>query len=440
MAAQTKIVEQYKITPNSPPNPPITDSSAKTSLNDEAAAFEIRDDFEQFTQKNDVFRRSWWDERIRSEKAKLFYATYREPLKTWRKADGFTQKDFALRNAAWHVSDIFAELKEDQDRREGFSDAFTLQRDVASQKTDLGTPQKAAVEIKQVAKAYGAGLVGITSFDKRWQYKNKFSDMSQTERPPEIPEGLEHVIVVAQAMDYEWLRTVPSALSGAATGLGYSHDALVVLSITQYIRNLGYEAIASMNDTALAIPYAIKAGLGEYGLNGLLITKEFGPRVRLGKIYTNLPLAHDNPIHFGVKEFCATCQRCSNTCPVKAIAGGTPSSKTYNQSNIKGVRKWTVDGEKCFGYWVAQNSDCSICIRVCPYNKDFSKWWHRLGRRLAGTGLRRFMRWLDIAMGYGQRLEPNLWWQGQRETLRGKVWNLLSRPKGRAKKKKRSSK
>ena len=39
------------------------------------------------------------------------------------------------------------------------------------------------------------------------------------------------------------------------------------------------------------------------------------------------------------------------------------------------MRKWSVDAEKCFGFWVGQNSDCSICIRVCPYNKDFSKWW-----------------------------------------------------------------
>ena len=126
--------------------------------------------------------------------------------------------------------------------------------------------------------------------------------MSSTSRPAEIPDTLNNVIVVAQPMDYELVRTVPSALSGSATGLGYSHDALVVLSLTQYIRNLGYEAIASMNDTSLAIPYAIKAGLGEYGRHGLLITPKYGPRIRLGKIYTNLPLAHDQPINFGVKE------------------------------------------------------------------------------------------------------------------------------------------
>ena len=262
---------------------------------DAVAGFQLLPTFKRFNQKDDVFRRSWWDERIRTRKSELFYETYREPLKTWRRADGFTQRDYALRNATWHVSDIFTELKQDQDRREGFSDEFTLNRDVAEEQIDLGTPEDAAAEIKRVATGFGADLIGITNYDERWMYINKFSDMSQQEKAQEIPVGLDSVIVVAQAMDYDLIRTVPSALSGAATGLGYSHDALVVLSLAQYIRNLGYNAIASMNDTALAIPYAIKAGLGEYGRNGLLITKEFGPRIRLGKIFTDLPLAIDPP-------------------------------------------------------------------------------------------------------------------------------------------------
>ena len=107
-------------------------------------------------------------------------------------------------------------------------------------------------------------------------------------------------------MDYDLIQTVPSALSGAATGMGYSLDTVVLLALAQYIRNLGYEAVASLNDTALAIPLAVQAGLGEYGRNGLLITKEFGPRLRLGKIFTDLPLASDQPIRFGVREFCET--------------------------------------------------------------------------------------------------------------------------------------
>ena len=389
------------------------------TLNNDVPGAEILEDFERFHQKNDVFRRSWWDERVRSQKAELFYETYRQPLQTWRKAEGFTQKDYALRNAAWHVSDLFTEMKENEDRREGFSDVFTLQREVASTKIDAGTPTEAAEEIKRVAEAFGAGAVGITNYDERWQYASRFSDMSLTERPPEVDESLPHVIVVTQPMDYDWIRTVPSALSGAATGLGYSHDALVALSIAQYIRNLGYQAVASMNDTSTAIPYAIQAGLGEYGRNGLLISEAFGPRLRLGKIYTDLPLAHDAPISFGVKAFCDICRRCTQGCPVKAIPDGAPSAEVYNQSNVKGVRKWTVNGEKCFGYWAAQNSDCSICIRVCPYNKDYSKRRHRLGKWLAGTPLRGFMLWLDGALGYGQRLKPKVWWQGQQSNQGG---------------------
>ncbi len=60
-------------------------------------------------------------------------------------------------------------------------------------------------------------------------------------------------------MDKTLVDTVPSALSGAAVGMGYSKDALCLLTIAQYIRNLGYQAVPSMNDTANAIPYAIQA-------------------------------------------------------------------------------------------------------------------------------------------------------------------------------------
>jgi len=235
--------------------------------------------------------------------------------------------------------------------------------------------------------------------------------MSLKSYPPEIPESLNNVIVVALPMDYELVKTVPSALSGSATGLGYSHDALTVLSLTQYIRNLGYEAIGSMNDTSLAIPYAIQAGLGEYGRNGLLITKKYGPRARLGKIYTDLPLSHDKPIQFGVKKFCNICNICAKECPVKAIPYGAPSEISYNQSNIIGVRKWSVDGEKCFSFWTAQNSDCSICIRVCPYNKDYSKRINRIGLKLSGTWLRHLLLWLDVKLGFGKRQKSSNWWK-----------------------------
>ena len=143
---------------------------------------------------------------------------------------------------------------------------------------------------------------------------------------------------------------------------------------------------------------------------GYSLLKKYGPRVRLGKIYTNLDLSHDKQIHFGVKEFCNICNLCASSCPVKAIPYDAPSDITYNKSNISGVRKWSVDGEKCFSFWTAQNSDCSICIRVCPYNKDYSKLINRIGIRLAGTWLRNLLLWIDIKLSYGKRKKSSKWW------------------------------
>ncbi|MEZ5727141.1 MAG: reductive dehalogenase domain-containing protein [Burkholderiaceae bacterium] len=386
-------------------------SSVDPSASDAAAGFEVGLDFERFAQRNDIYRRSFWDERIRSPRTERFYRTYRETLSEWRRAEGFTQRDYALRNAAWHVSDLFTEYRRDQDRREGFSDPYTLQLPEAAERVPFDSPRVAADEIRRVARVFGAGDVGFTARDERWMYSAKMSDMSGLERPVDVPPELDQVIVIAMPMDLDLIATVPSALSGAATGLGYSQDALVLLGLTQYLRNLGYRAVASANDSALAVPLAVKAGLGEYGRLGLLISPRFGPRLRLGKIFTDLPLAHDSPRAFGVREFCDQCRRCVVACPVKAVPDGPPGPPPPGPSYLKGVRKWTIDAEKCFGYWAAQNSDCAICIRVCPYNRDFSRRGARVWRWLAGTRLRRLALWLDLRSRRSERLSPRQWWQ-----------------------------
>ncbi|MEM9653604.1 MAG: reductive dehalogenase [Actinomycetota bacterium] len=386
-----------------------------TRVDDEEAGFEVLDDFERFSQVNDVFSRSWWDDRIRSEKSATFYATYRRPLEKWRKANGFTQRDYALRNASWHVSDVFTEMYEDRGRRDGFLDPLSMLRDGADQQLPPDSPEDGARDLKHVAKAFGADLVGITAWDSRWVYTERFSIATGSAKPNDLPHDLTSVVMIGQSMDVDLIRTAPSALSGAATGLGYSRDAAVLLGVAQYIRNLGYQAIPSMNDTALAIPLAIKAGLGEYGRHGMVITPEFGSRLRFGKIFTDMPLSHDRPITFGVKSFCEQCDRCAGACPARAIPHGEPVSVALNQSGLKGVRKWSVDGEACFGYWSKINTDCAICVRICPWTRDYSKRRHRLWRRLAGTRLRGLLLAIDDRLGGGKRLKPNDWWLGARE-------------------------
>jgi epoxyqueuosine reductase QueG len=184
------------------------------------------------------------------------------------------------------VVDLFAEMSDGEDLRDGFLSPLGQLRDGPAEPFNLGCSQEAAGTVKQVAKLFGADLVGICAHDERWVYTQRYARKAAEGRPIELPKGLNSVVVVGQAMDHDLVDTVPSALSGAAVGLGYSKDALVLLAVAQWLRNLGYEAIPSLNDTALAIPLAIQAGLGEYGRHGMVITPEFGPRVRFGKIFT----------------------------------------------------------------------------------------------------------------------------------------------------------
>ena len=373
---------------------------------DLAAGIEVTEDFERFNQRNDIFTRAFWDDRIRTKQTDAFFASYRMEA-TPRRGDGFTQKDFALRNASWLISDLISDRGNDTGRREGFQTAIANDTPVAPMQHSVDDPAKMALEIKRIATFFGADLCGITDMDDRWLYGARVDTRDMSDAPNDLPEGMTSVIVMGHQMEEDLIATYPSALAGAATGREYSHEAAVVMQVAAYIRNLGYEATASMNDTGLVIPYAIKAGLGEYARNQMVITPDFGPRLRFSKIFTSLPLTPDVPKPRGVRTFCDICTKCADACPVKALPYGPPEVSNET-SAINGVRKWTSDAEKCFGFWAKLSSDCAICMRVCPFNRDFSKWRHRTWLRLALSPGRKLALWLDRKRG--QRRKPSEWW------------------------------
>lgn len=375
---------------------------------DAAAGIEVTEDFEPFVQRNDVFSRAMWDKTVRSDKADAFFASYRMEAAP-RRSDGFSQRDFALRNAAWLISDVITNRSAADGRREGFQAPIAEDTPVAPDRVPVDNPHKMPSEIKKVARFFGADLCGITDNDPRWLYRSRVDTRDMSEAPLDLPQGLTHVIVLGHEMEEGLVATYPSALAGAATGREYSHEAAIVMQLAAYIRNLGYRAVPSMNDTGLAIPYALKAGLGEYARNQMVITPEFGPRLRFSKIFTDLPLAEDSPRPRGVRAFCDICTKCADACPVKALPYGPPQVGGPNASALRGVRKWTSDAEKCFGFWTKIASDCAICMRVCPFNRDFSQAWHRMWLRLAMSPLRRLALWLD--RGRGKRLKPADWWR-----------------------------
>ena len=373
---------------------------------DAAAGIEVTEDFEPFHQRDDVFSRAFWDETVRSNKTDRFFASYRMEAAP-RKGDGFTQRDFALRNASWLISDVISDRGASDGKREGFQAPINYDAPVAPERVAVDDPAKMSAEIKRIAAFFGADLCAVTERDDRWHYATRVDTRDMSAASNELPEGVTHVIVLGHQMEEDLVATYPSALAGAATGREYSHEAAIVMQLAAYIRNLGYEAVASMNDTGLVIPYALKAGLGEYARNQLVVTPEFGPRLRFSKIFTSLPLAIDLPKKLGVTEFCNICTKCADACPVKALPFGEPDVSTQT-SAIKGVRKWTSNAEKCFSFWAKMSSDCAICMRVCPFNRDFTKLQHRLWLKLALSPLRKAALWLDRKRG--GRIKPAHWW------------------------------
>jgi epoxyqueuosine reductase len=309
----------------------------------------------RFDERRTIFSRMHWD-----RKASFYEVAYRGGAaeKIAQGISGYSHLDFARVLASWTVHDSF--LRAFSWRRTGEADPSlaTLERLAVSD------PLTLTAQVKDTARLFGADLVGVCNVDERWIYShNRSGD------PIEIPAACDRAIVMAIAMDRPSVGTSPQYLSAAATGVGYSKMAFTIACMAEFLRNLRYTAIPMGNDTALSVPLAIQAGLGQMGRNGLLTTQEFGSCVRLCKVFTDLPLVPDEPIDFGLPEFCKTCRRCADACEPGAISQHEdPTFDVACPSNNPGIRRWAVNADKCYEFWAENTAACSNCIVACPYS------------------------------------------------------------------------
>lgn len=226
-----------------------------------------------------------------------------------------------------------------------------------------------------------------------------------------IPTSMKYVIVMAFEMDPVGLSLEHGLESGGSVSHGYSRMAFTSASLAQFIRYLGYQAVPLGNDTGLSVPMAVDAGLGELSRIGILVTPKYGPRIRLAKVVTDMPLAADQPISFGVTEFCEVCGKCAESCPSGAITAGERGYDTPPTGN-PGVYKWAADGAKCINYWAESGTGCSQCIVSCPFNK-VEGWLHEATRILIGAKsgpLDKLLLKLDDASGYGTPKPSREFW------------------------------
>ena len=232
-------------------------------------------------------------------------------------------------------------------------------------KTTL-SPQEATVRVKGYSLKIGADMVGITRLDPRWIYSHRgeiFHENWQDWGRP-IDSSHNFAIVFAQEMSLEMIATGPHTPTVIESMRDYAKGAFIAAQVASFIANLGYSATANhvRHYEALMVPLAVDAGLGEMGRLGYLLTKKYGPRVRLSAVTTDLPLVADKPVDIGVQDFCRHCRKCASCCPSRSI----PIEP--EQTLVNGTWRWKLNAETCFDYWGKVGTDCDVCMRVCPWS------------------------------------------------------------------------
>ena len=93
-----------------------------------------------------------------------------------------------------------------------------------------------------------------------------------------IPKDMKYVVVLLHewGKDLDGTEHAPTLLTEGLSTLAYARMAPTLWMLAEFIRGLGYNAIPAANDTALSIPLAIDAGLGQVGRHGLLINPKVG--------------------------------------------------------------------------------------------------------------------------------------------------------------------
>ena len=310
----------------------------------------------RFDQRKTIFGRMMHDKNADFYQKGLYSKV---PEKLDRNEEGYSRIDFARMIGSWTVYDYFHSAFS----WEKLSQSHSVMDQPCLEKQPIEDIGLMTEEIKKTAKKYGASLVGITKINRDWVYSH-----NRDGERIEIPEEFEYAIVMAIKMDPDAIKTSPRYTACIETGTAYSKMAFCIGNMAEFLRTLGYKAIPMGNDTSLSIPLAIDAGLGELGRNGLLITPEYGPCVRICKVFTDMPLQTDEPVEFGVQKKCRRCNRCAEACEVDAIGTDPePSFKIACPSNNKGILRWAVNHDECYKFWIENGGECSNCISACPY-------------------------------------------------------------------------
>ncbi len=226
-----------------------------------------------------------------------------------------------------------------------------------------GDPRRNADNLKAASYYLGVDAVGLCSVPA-WAYYSHDAGGN--------PQAAYHDHAINLLID-QGHETMEGAsgddwISVAQSMRAYLRFSLMGGIVAEQVRRLGYSArVHSVLDgDVLQPPLLLLSGLGEVSRIGEVILNPYlGPRLKSGTVTTNLPMVHDQPIDFGLQNFCENCNKCARECPSGAITAGP--KLMYN-----GYEIWKSDAEKCARYRItnAAGGMCGRCMKTCPWNLE----------------------------------------------------------------------
>ena len=265
-------------------------------------------------------------------------------------------------------------------------------------------PDGNADDVKALAHHLGADMVGVCEVPTHaWYSHNRAGER--------IEPRHRYGVVILLDQGYETMEGASGDdwVSGAQSMRAYMRGAQIAGILAAHLRSLGHSSRSHTNrdSEVLHIPLVLEAGLGELSRIGELVLNPFvGPRFKSVVVTTDMPLAPDRHIDFGLQDFCAKCTKCARECPCGAIPFG-------DKIMFNGYETWKPDVEKCTKYRLGnlKGSACGRCMKTCPFNIEGV-----LSERLflwaaiKAPFTRRFIAQLDDRVGNGSINPIKKWW------------------------------
>jgi epoxyqueuosine reductase len=204
--------------------------------------------------------------------------------------------------------------------------------------------------------------------------------------PPDVRADLPRGVSIAKSYDpaviegitmgptqeyYEWYKALNEELNALSKQIeaclrAEGHSAMALPATTEKTKaKSGGIEYAKLDSARARLPHktiATLAGIGWIGRTDLLITKEYGPRIRLASILTDAPFICDEPI---IKSQCGKCEACVVACPANA-ARAENWSRESAESDRYNVRACDQFSRTISAEMRLDKQLCGICIAACP--------------------------------------------------------------------------